>query len=352
MSDIIIPNFGESVTSATISTWNVASGAHVNAGDTLVTLETDKVASEVEAQESGILEILASEGQDVRIGDVIGRISATGTAPAAATPAPAVQAAPASTPASAPVTTSTTTPAPVVSAPVSTPSAETRYTRTRMSPLRRSIAAKLVEVQHQSALLTTFNECDMSAIMELRRQFKSMPNPTGARLGFMSFFIKAVVGALQEVPQVNARIDGNDIITNHYYDISVAVGTDKGLTVPVLRNCDEKTHLQLEQELSELSEKARTNRLTLEDLQGGVFTITNGGVYGSMLSTPIPNPPQSAILGMHAILDRPVAQDGQVVIRPMMYLALSYDHRLIDGKQAVTFLVKIKELLENPVFQL
>lgn len=350
MSDIIIPNFGESVTSATISTWNVESGARVNAGDVLVTLETDKVASELEAQENGILEILVPEGNDVGIGDVIGRISATS---AGTVPSPVASKVAQPAPRPAPVEekpAAASIPVPAVSP--QSPVEETRYSRTRMSPLRRTIAAKLVEIQHQSALLTTFNECDMSAIMELRRQFKSMPNPTGARLGFMSFFIKAVVGALQEVPQVNARIDGDDIITNHYYDISIAVGTDKGLTVPVLRNCDEKNHLQLEQELAELSEKARTNRLGMEDLQGGVFTITNGGVYGSMLSTPIPNPPQSAILGMHAIMERPVAKDGQIVIRPMMYLALSYDHRLIDGKQAVTFLVKIKELLENPVFQL
>lgn len=351
MSDIIIPNFGESITTATISNWNAESGSHVNAGDVLVTLETDKVASELEAPESGILEILVPDG-DVAIGDIIGRISATGSGE---TPPPARQKAEQQT-SKTEFRPQIPTDAERQSVPVvpvsQNPTGETRYTRTRMSPLRRSIAAKLVEVQHQSALLTTFNECDMSAIMELRRQFKSMPNPTGARLGFMSFFIKAVVGALQEVPQVNARIDGDDMITNHYYDISIAIGTEKGLTVPVLRNCEEKNHLQLEQELVEFSEKARTNKLNLEDLQGGVFTITNGGVYGSMMSTPIPNPPQSAILGMHSIMDRPVVKDGQIVIRPMMYLALSYDHRLIDGKQAVTFLVKVKELLENPVFQL
>ncbi len=361
MSDIIIPNFGDSITTATIACWNAPAGAHVKAGDVLVTLESDKVAQELEAQEDGILEILIPEGQDVNIGDVIGRISESSghpttiptntTKPQATSHVPEGSLLP-------PVSESLpfpSEPTPVTEAVVSSdqeqPNATPRYTRTRMSSLRRALAARLVDVQHQSAMLTTFNECDMSAIIELRRQFKELPNPTGRRLGFMSFFIKAVVGSLQEVPQVNARIDGDDIITNHYYDISIAVGTDKGLTVPVLRDCDQKDHLQLESELALLAEKARNNKLSLEDLQGGVFTITNGGVYGSMMSTPIINPPQSAILGMHSIIERPVVQDGQIVIRPMMYLALSYDHRLIDGKQAVTFLCKVKELIENPVFQ-
>ena len=206
-----------------------------------------------------------------------------------------------------------------------------------MSPLRRTIAARLVEAQHQAAILTTFNECDMSSVMELRKQFNAAYRERyGTKLGFMSFFIKAVVKALQEVPQVNARIDG----------------TDKGLVVPVLRDCDRKTLPELELELASLTEKARRGNLSMQDLQGGCFTISNGGTYGSLLSTPILNPPQSGILGMHAIQERPVVRDGQITARPMMYLALSYDHRLVDGKQAVQFLITVKNAVENPVFEL
>ena len=222
-----------------------------------------------------------------------------------------------------------------------------------MGPLRRTIAARLVEAQHQAAILTTFNECDMSAVMELRKQFNAAYRERyGTKLGFMSFFIKAVVKALQEVPQVNARIDGADIVENLYYDISVAIGTDKGLVVPVLRDCDRKTLPELELELAALAEKVRGGSLSMQDLQGGCFTISNGGTYGSLLSTPILNPPQSGILGMHAIQERPVVRDGQIVARPMMYLALSYDHRLVDGKQAVQFLIAVKNAVENPVFEL
>ena len=222
-----------------------------------------------------------------------------------------------------------------------------------MSPLRRTIAARLVESQRQAAILTTFNECDMSSVMELRKQFHAeFRERHGTKLGFMSFFIKAVVKALQEVPQVNARIDGADIVENLYYDISVAIGTDKGLGGPVLRDGDRKTFPELEQELAVLTEKARSGNLSMQDLQGGCFTISNGGTYGSLLSTPILNPPQSGILGMHAIQERPVVRDGQIVVRPMMYLALSYDHRLVDGKQAVQFLVAVKNAVENPVFEL
>lgn len=222
-----------------------------------------------------------------------------------------------------------------------------------MSPLRRTIAARLAQVQHQAAILTTFNECDMSAVMELRRQFNaSFRERYGTKLGFMGFFIKAAVKALKEVPQVNAKIDGTDIVENLYYDISVAIGTDKGLVVPVLRDCDRKTLPELELELAALAEKARKGTLSMQDLQGGCFTISNGGTYGSLLSTPILNPPQSGILGMHAIQERPVVRDGQITIRPMMYLALSYDHRLVDGKQAVQFLIAVKNAVENPVFEL
>jgi 2-oxoglutarate dehydrogenase E2 component (dihydrolipoamide succinyltransferase) len=218
-----------------------------------------------------------------------------------------------------------------------------------MSPLRKKIATHLVNAQHEAAILTTFNECDMSAVMDLRKRLQDdFTARNGVKLGFMSFFIKAVVEALKSVPQVNARIEGDEIVENHFYDIGVAVGTEKGLIVPVIRDCDQKSFAQIEKDIVDYAVKARDGKLGLPDLQGGVFTITNGGIYGSLLSTPIINPPQSGILGMHSIQQRPVAVDGQVVIRPMMYLALSYDHRLVDGKEAVTFLVRVKQCIESP----
>ncbi|MEG1937547.1 MAG: 2-oxo acid dehydrogenase subunit E2 [Akkermansia sp.] len=332
MSEIIIPSFGESINSATISQWLCPSGSLVTQGTPLVTLETDKVSADIEADHDGILTIITPEGADAPIGTVIGTIADNINASNS----------------NQQIKETTIIPSPTLQSPSS--SHQPRFTRTPMSPLRRTIATKLVNEQHQAALLTTFNECDMSAIIALRHQYKEQyGEQSKVKLGFMSFFIKAVVHALQNTPSVNARIDGDSIITNHYYDISIAIGTEKGLVVPVLRNCDQKNHLQLEQSLAELATKARNNALTLTDLQGGVFTISNGGIYGSMLSTPIPNPPQSAILGMHAIIDRPIVKEGAIVIRPMMYLALTYDHRLIDGQQAVTFLLHIKEFLENPI---
>ena len=355
MSDILIPNFGESITTATVAAWHKNAGDPVAKGDTLVTLETDKVSTDLEADESGVLEILVPEGAEAPIGAALGRISPTAAAPAEPektvpqNPAPATES-PEQKPEKEP------------SAPEQAPAGENRgaekkasprFIRKPMSPLRRTIAARLVEAQHQAAILTTFNECDMSAVMELRKQFNAnYRQQYGTKLGFMSFFIKAVVKALQEVPQVNARIDGTDIVENLYYDISVAIGTDKGLVVPVLRDCDQKTLPELELELAALAEKVRQGNLSMQDLQGGCFTISNGGTYGSLLSTPILNPPQSGILGMHAIQERPVVRDGQIVARPMMYLALSYDHRLVDGKQAVQFLIAVKNAVENPVFEL
>ncbi|HUF61028.1 MAG TPA: 2-oxoglutarate dehydrogenase complex dihydrolipoyllysine-residue succinyltransferase [Verrucomicrobiales bacterium] len=226
---------------------------------------------------------------------------------------------------------------------------EERITRTRMSPLRRKIATHLVAAQQNSAILTTFNECDMSAVMLLRKEVQeSFQARHGVKLGFMSFFIKATVEALRAVPQVNARVDGNDIVQHHYFDIGVAVSTERGLVVPVLRDCDSQSFAGIEQTIGNFAERARTGKILFEDLQGGVFTISNGGIYGSLLSTPILNPPQSGILGMHAIQERPVVVDGQIVVRPMMYLALSYDHRIVDGKEAVTFLVRVKDCIENP----
>lgn len=375
MSDILIPNFGESITTATVAAWHKNAGDPVAKGDTLVTLETDKVSTDLEADESGVLEILVPEGAEAPIGAALGRISsADGTAAAPEkeeapvppepekTTAPGTREEPASTPPPPAAESPEQKPEKETSAPEQPPAGKNgksdketapRFIRKPMSPLRRTIAARLVEAQHQAAILTTFNECDMSAVMELRKQFNAAYRERyGTKLGFMSFFIKAVVKALQEVPQVNARIDGTDIVENLYYDISVAIGTDKGLVVPVLRDCDRKTLPELELELAALAEKVRGGSLSMQDLQGGCFTIPNGGTYGSLLSTPILNPPQSGILGMHAIQERPVVRDGQIVARPMMYLALSYDHRLVDGKQAVQFLIAVKNAVENPVFEL
>jgi 2-oxoglutarate dehydrogenase E2 component (dihydrolipoamide succinyltransferase) len=264
-------------------------------------------------------------------------------APVQSAPAPApqapVQAAPAATP--APASAPPPVPATVV--------AEGREERVRMSRRRQTIAARLVEAQHNAAMLTTFNEVDMSAVMALRSQRKeAFKERHGVNLGFMSFFTKAVVGALKAFPQVNSEIQGNEIVIKRYYDIGIAVGVEEGLVVPVVRDADRKTFAEIEQEIGDLAKRARENKLTISELQGGTFTITNGGIFGSLLSTPILNAPQSGILGMHAIQQRPVARDGEVVIRPMMYLALSYDHRVVDGREAVQFLVRVKELIEDP----
>jgi 2-oxoglutarate dehydrogenase E2 component (dihydrolipoamide succinyltransferase) len=226
---------------------------------------------------------------------------------------------------------------------------EGRTTRTKMTPLRKRIAEQLVSAQRTAAILTTFNECDMSAVMAMRKQLQDdFVKKHGVKLGFMSFFVKAVVDALKAVPQLNARVDGDEVITNHFYDIGVAVGTERGLVVPVVRDCDQKSFADIERDIAGYAAKAKEGKISLEDLTGGVFTISNGGVYGSLLSTPILNPPQSGILGLHSIKARPMAENGQVVIKPMMYLAVSYDHRVVDGKEAVTFLVRIKDCIENP----
>ncbi len=370
-TEVKIPAAGESITSGLLSTWHKQDGEAVVAGDALLTLETDKVSTEIVAETAGVLKILVPEGEEVKIGAVVGLIEAEGGAapakegkaakakpeakkeakaeePKAATPAP--------TPAPAAPTPSFVAP-PAAPAPkaVEKPaapaaSAEGRFTRKKMSPLRRKIAAQLVMAQQTAAMLTTFNEADMSAVMSLRKRMQeSFTKQYDVKLGFMSFFIKAVVKGLKSVPGINSRIDGEDVITNHYFDIGVAVGTERGLIVPVLRDADQKSFAELEKDLIEYAAKAREGKIKVEDLQGGVFTISNGGVYGSLLSTPILNPPQSGILGLHKIQERPVAVNGQVVIRPMMNLALSYDHRVVDGKEAVTFLVKVKECIEDPM---
>ena len=359
--DIKVPAAGESITSANIGRWHKADGAAVRKGEILVTLETDKVSNELESPVDGTIHIIVPEGTEVTIGTVIASVTEGAAQPtAAASPAPAAAPeAPVSTPTPAPVAAPAPVVAPVAAAPIFTapavaeaPSAaenDGRTTRKKMSMLRRKIANHLVTAQQTAAILTTFNEVDMTAVMNLRKSVQDdFMKKYNVKLGFMSFFIKAVVQALKDVPQINGMIDGNDVIENHFYDIGVAIGTEKGLIVPVLKDCDTKNFARLEQDILDFAAKAREGKIAMDDLQGGVFTISNGGVYGSLLSTPILNPPQSGILGMHTIQQRPIALDGKVEIRPMMYLALSYDHRLVDGKEAVTFLIRIKECLENP----
>jgi 2-oxoglutarate dehydrogenase E2 component (dihydrolipoamide succinyltransferase) len=378
--DVIIPAVGESITSGLISAWHKKDGDTVAAGDVLLTLETDKVSTELTAERGGVLRIKAGEGQEVKIGEVVAVIEESGAsapapAPAPAAPPPAPEPAPApakkkkapepappsapapvpppapvqAPPAPAAVVPSEPEPEPAPPAAV-TASSDDRVTRKRLSPLRRKIANQLLMAQHTAAILTTFNECDMTAVMTLRKQMQEpFQKQYGVKLGFMSFFVKATVAALKAVPQVNSRLEGEELIINHFYDIGVAVGTERGLVVPVIRDAEQKSFAQIEQSILDYAGKAREGKIKIEDLQGGVFTISNGGVYGSLLSTPILNPPQSGILGLHKIQERPMAINGQVVIRPMMYLALSYDHRVVDGKEAVTFLIHVKDAIENPV---
>lgn len=343
-AEIKVPAVGESISSGIISLWHRQDGDYVRAGDLLFTLDTDKVSTEIAAPAAGIVRIKAPADTEVKIGEVVGLIE---EAPEPAAPAPVAAPSPAPVVSSAaPAVPSTPAPA----APVTLEPLERRVTRKKLSPLRKKISTQLVAAQRNAAILTTFNECDMSAVMKLRADIQeTFQAKYGIKLGFMSFFIKAVVDALRSEPQINSRLDGEELVQNHFYDIGVAVGTERGLIVPVIRDADRKTFAELEQDLAFYAKKARDGAITIEDLQGGVFTISNGGVYGSLLSTPILNPPQSGILGMHKIQERPVAIDGQVVIRPMMYLALSYDHRVVDGKEAVTFLVRVKEAIENPL---
>ena len=392
--EIKIPSVGESIASATIGTWHKADGAYVKAGEMILTIETDKISTELEADRSGIIHHLAAEGDELAIGAPVASIE-EGEAPAGEETFSESSAAKTSadeepshgggadadvkaTPVAKKIAegegidlTQVTgtgsggkiTKADVLEAAAKTPESQSAAVsqgaaasdtakpviRRKMTPLRRKIATHLVNAQHEAAILTTFNECDMSGVMELRKRLQDdFVARHGVKLGFMSFFIKAVVEGLRSVPSVNARIEGDEIVEQHYFDIGVAVGTEKGLIVPVLRDCERKSFAEIEKDIIDYAGKARDGKIGLPDLQGGVFTITNGGIYGSLLSTPILNPPQSGILGMHSIQQRPVAVNGQVVIRPMMYLALSYDHRLVDGKEAVTFLVKVKQCIENP----
>jgi 2-oxoglutarate dehydrogenase E2 component (dihydrolipoamide succinyltransferase) len=373
--EVKIPAVGESVTSGMISAWLKKDGDAVAKGDALLTLETDKVSTEITADAAGTLRIKAQAGAEVKIGEVVAIIEAGAAAPAKAAAENTAEAKPAEakSPETKPekkaakpeaVPAPVAAPAPVAETPAAVAAAneslaviseniaplETgRVTRKRLSPLRRKIAAQLVMAQHTAAILTTFNEADMSAVMTLRKAMgDDFQKQHGIKLGFMSFFIKAVVAALKAVPQVNVRVEGDDLVQNHFYDIGVAVGTERGLMVPVVRDAHRKSFAEIERDLVAYAVKAREGRIGIDDLSGGVFTISNGGIYGSLLSTPILNPPQSGILGMHKIQERPVAVNGAVVIRPMMYLAMSYDHRVVDGREAVTFLVRVKEAIEQP----
>jgi len=400
MADIMTPALGESVTEATVARWTKKAGEAVKKDEILVELETDKVSLEVASPADGVLSAIgAEEGATVVPGTILGVVSEGATAsaaPAAAAPkAPeAPKPAPAPTPAPAPAAAAPAAAAPVspapariaaetgldlskvagtgkdgrvtkgdalaalearasAPAPAAAPAApralHEREERVKMTRLRQTIARRLKEAQNTAAMLTTFNEVDMTAVMALRGQYKDVfEKRHGVKLGFMSFFTKAVVAALKSVPDVNAEIDGTDIVYKNHYDIGVAVGTDKGLVVPVVRDADALNLAEIEKAIGALGKKARDGQLSIEDMQGGTFTITNGGIYGSLMSTPILNAPQSGILGMHAIKERPMVVAGKIEIRPMMYLALSYDHRVVDGAGAVTFLVKVKEALEDP----
>jgi 2-oxoglutarate dehydrogenase E2 component (dihydrolipoamide succinyltransferase) len=410
--EVKIPPMGESITGGLLAAWLVKSGDAVRKGQALFSYETDKVTSEGTAEVDGQITIAVAAGTEVLVGQVVASIEAgaAGNAPSApAASAPAAKAAPAAAaapkaspaaaktgaaaevspavrrlsaetgldpagvegsgkagrvtkgdmlaalsgqapiravaPAVAPAAAASAAPAP----PVSIPSREGRTSRKRMSPLRRKIAERLVQAKTETAMLTTFNEVNMAPVMELRKRHgEEFLKKYGVKLGFMSFFVKAAVQAMKEVPAINAQLDGEDIVENNFFDIGVAVGTDKGLMVPVVRDCDQLNFAGIEKAIGDFGKRARDGKIQLAELQGGVFTISNGGIYGSMLSTPILNHPQAAIMGLHNIVERPVAENGQVVIRPIMYLALSYDHRIIDGKEAVTFLVKVRQYIEDP----
>jgi 2-oxoglutarate dehydrogenase E2 component (dihydrolipoamide succinyltransferase) len=380
--EIKIPTMGESVTEAIVSTILKPSGSAVKADEEIVELETDKVNQVLYAPQAGQVHWTVQIGDTVKIGQVIGSIDtaaqgAAAPSPEAAPPKPAEATPPSPTPAAAPAApaAAATPPPPAPSGPsartmlseftaelktppkpaapaqqpASPPPVSGASTRKKMSGLRKVIAQRLVEAKNTTAMLTTFNEADMSAIIEIRaREKDNFAKKYGVKLGFMSFFVKGVVAALKAIPQVNSFIDGEDIVQMHTYDIGMAVSTERGLMVPVIKGCDQLTFGGIESALERYAKKAREGTIAIDDLRGGSFTITNGGVFGSLLSTPILNPPQSAILGMHSIVKRPVAVDDQIVIRPMMYLALSYDHRVIDGKEAVMFLVNLKQNLEDP----
>jgi 2-oxoglutarate dehydrogenase E2 component (dihydrolipoamide succinyltransferase) len=390
--EILVPTLGESVTEATIAKWFKQVGDAVKADEPLVELETDKVTVEVNAPAAGVLkEQAVKTGDTVQVGALLGKIEvgasggkaaaaapaaapAKAEAPKAAAPAPMAAPAPAAASNAGPAVTKMLAENPHVNAAAipatgkdgrlkkgdviaalegdgfaASPAVGPREERVKMTKLRATIARRLKESQNTAAILTTFNEIDMSNVIALRNEYKDeFEKKHGVRLGFMGFFVKAAVNALKQVPAVNAEIAGDEIIYKNYYDIGVAVGGPNGLVVPVIRDCDKKSLAQIEADIANAAKKARDGTLTMADMTGGTFTVSNGGVYGSLMSTPIINPPQVGIMGMHKTEERPIAVNGQVVIRPMMYVALSYDHRIIDGSESVTFLVKVKQAVEDP----
>ncbi|MHA1128902.1 MAG: 2-oxoglutarate dehydrogenase complex dihydrolipoyllysine-residue succinyltransferase [Alphaproteobacteria bacterium] len=387
MTEIRVPTLGESVTEATVATWFKKPGDAVAVDEMLCELETDKVTVEVPSPVAGVMsEIVAQEGETVGVDALLANIEEGATAAAApakteAAPVPATTAAPAKDVEDAPsakklmaekgltsdqvtgtgregrvmkedvLNAAAPAPTPAPAAPRAPVAADdsTREERVKMTRLRQTIARRLKEAQNTAAMLTTYNEVDMSAIMDLRNEYKDLfLKKHGVKLGFMSFFTKACCHALKEVPEVNAEIDGTDVVYKNFVHMGVAAGTPSGLVVPVVRDADQMSFAAIEKKIGELGARARDGKLSMAEMQGGTFTISNGGVYGSLMSSPILNPPQSGILGMHKIQDRPVVVNGEIVIRPMMYLALSYDHRVVDGKGAVTFLVRVKEALEDP----
>ena len=369
---LTVPESGESISEVFVGRWLKSEGEAVKKDEPVVEVETDKASLELPSPVDGVLvRRLRAEGEAVKIGDELAEIEA-GTAETkapepvavAATPAPAQPASPEPAPAAV-----APQPVPAVTQPARRPSPSARRAGVTeavapatapaqvapreevvpMTPVRRRTAERLVESQRNAALLTTFNEADLSVVMSLRSEYREVfEKKHGIRLGFMSFFVKAAIAALQEIPELNAEIRGDAIVYKHYYDIGVAVSSPRGLLVPVLRDADQMSLAQIEQTLADLAERARTSKIKPGELQGGTFTISNGGVFGSLMSTPIVNPPQTGVLGMHAIQERPVVRAGEIVIRPMMYIALSYDHRIIDGREAVTFLKRVKENVENP----
>jgi 2-oxoglutarate dehydrogenase E2 component (dihydrolipoamide succinyltransferase) len=394
--DIVVPEVGESIFEATVSKWHVADGDSVKKDDLLCELETDKISLELNAESSGTIRLQVKEGETVKVGATIATLGENGKTEAGssggkeAAEQDTTQGAPAQesgrksadqektaekdeqkpadkssdeekeskieqpereTPKqpAAPAQGVTTAPAPKPLAPVIPIRDDQRTRRVAMTPIRKKIAAHLLYARQQTAMLTTFNEADLSIVQKLRSEHKeAFQQKHDVKLGLMSFFIRGCILALKEFPEVNARIDGSDIVYQEFYDIGVAIGGEKGLVVPVIRDVEQLDYADIEKAIQGYGEKVKNNKIELADLEGGTFTVSNGGVYGSMLSTPIINPPQCAVLGMHAIKERVVVVDGEIVVRPMMYLALSYDHRLIDGKQAVGFLRKVKEFVENP----
>lgn len=387
--EVKVPSPGESISEVQLANWLVEDGAYVEKDQEIAEIDSDKATLSISAEQSGIIRLLAGKGESIKVGSVVAKIETDGKAPA---DKPVKDAA-----SDKPVTKVEAPPIKPHLSPLAKKLLETNFVseqdfigfirhyrfskkdvsfileekdkvkpaqlsvqpeswggsrdteRKKMTTLRLNLADRLVSVKNETAMLTTFNEVNMSPIMKIRQQYKdSFKEKHGVSLGFMSFFTKAITEALQHFPQVNAQIDGDEIVFHNYADIGIAVSTPKGLMVPVLRNAEQMSVAEIELKIKELATRARDNRISLDDMKGGTFTITNGGVFGSMLSTPILNPPQSAILGMHNIVDRPIAVSGQVEIHPIMYVALSYDHRIIDGRESVSFLVKVKEMLENP----